>query len=101
MRPSDHPIYVELRCVQNPVYVGEVQGMEIRSEDKATVELTGCYPQYLTIRQTAFLVLRIGKRERLFRLKNSCFAFQRSFCAVLAEEVREMSGFVVAEEFTI
>lgn len=101
VRPSDHPLLVELRRVNTPVFCGEVQGIEIRAETGAIIEMTGRFPQYLTIGQTGCLVLRIGKRERRFRLKNSSLSLDHSRCVILAEEVREISAAIFADEFAI
>lgn len=101
VRPSRYPLYVELRRANTPVFCGEVQGIEILAETGAVIEMTGRSPHYLTIGQTGGLVLRIGRRERCFQLKNSALSLHGSGCFVLAEEVREINDAVFAKEFPL
>ncbi len=75
-----------------------MQGLEIRAETGAIIEMSGRHPQFLSIGQTGCLVLRVGNKERYFRLKNSSVSFHRSRCVVLAEEILEVREAALAAE---
>lgn len=76
--------------MNRPIFSGLVQGLEIRAETGAIIEMSGRHPQFLSIGQTGSLVLRVGNKERRFRLRNSSLSFHRSRCVVLAEEILEV-----------
>lgn len=99
VRSSNHPLRVELRRVNTPIFCGEVQGIEVHADTGAIIEMTGDSPQYLTIGQRGCLVLRVGRRERRFRIKNASLSLDHSRCIILAEEVGEISTALFAEEF--